>query len=231
VLASRHRFACVVVARADIPELLDAHPSTKPVDLNVPSPPAPVEGLRVMTRLIWPLVQRERAWTVGPICVEVAVQQVPGPAPSGAGPGKWWSHGRSRGTCITKVCHPLARVPQWSPLLTGGTYGKRDNVLPMIAVYPKRSVIHLTRVSGCHNLKRMPGTGSRSSRRSPGGQRGSGVLPRTLCELIGWVCVSWDRWRRFVLLLVVGSLMAVIMSAMIGREGGAAVEKLLTRLF
>lgn len=36
VLASRHRHACVVVARAGITELLDAHPSTDPVHLNVP---------------------------------------------------------------------------------------------------------------------------------------------------------------------------------------------------
>lgn len=36
VLASRHRHACVVVARAGIPELLDAHPSTDPVHLNEP---------------------------------------------------------------------------------------------------------------------------------------------------------------------------------------------------
>src|SRR5580700_487990 len=36
VLASRHRHACVVVARAGIPELLDAHPSAEPVHLNVP---------------------------------------------------------------------------------------------------------------------------------------------------------------------------------------------------
>ncbi|MEO3818258.1 AAA domain-containing protein [Plantactinospora sp. B24E8] len=36
VLASRHRHACVVVARAGISELLDAHPSTEPVHLNVP---------------------------------------------------------------------------------------------------------------------------------------------------------------------------------------------------
>jgi len=36
VLASRHRHACVVVARAGIPELLDAHPSTEPVYLNQP---------------------------------------------------------------------------------------------------------------------------------------------------------------------------------------------------
>ena len=36
VLASRHRHACVVVARAGIAELLDAHPSTEPVHLNVP---------------------------------------------------------------------------------------------------------------------------------------------------------------------------------------------------
>ena len=36
VLASRHRHACIVVARAGIAELLDAHPSTEPVHLNVP---------------------------------------------------------------------------------------------------------------------------------------------------------------------------------------------------
>lgn len=36
VLASRHRHACIVVARAGIPELLDAHPSTEPVHLNEP---------------------------------------------------------------------------------------------------------------------------------------------------------------------------------------------------
>jgi hypothetical protein len=36
VLTSRHRHACVVVARAGIQELLDAHPSTEPVHLNVP---------------------------------------------------------------------------------------------------------------------------------------------------------------------------------------------------
>jgi hypothetical protein len=37
VLSSRHRHACIVVARAGIPELLDAHPSTEPVHLNVPA--------------------------------------------------------------------------------------------------------------------------------------------------------------------------------------------------
>ncbi len=37
VLASRHRHACIVVARAGIPELLDAHPSTEPMHLNVPA--------------------------------------------------------------------------------------------------------------------------------------------------------------------------------------------------
>ena len=37
VLTSRHRHACVVVARAGIPELLDAHPSTEQVHLNVPA--------------------------------------------------------------------------------------------------------------------------------------------------------------------------------------------------
>jgi hypothetical protein len=36
VLASRHRHACVVVTRAGIPELLDAHPSVEPVHLGVP---------------------------------------------------------------------------------------------------------------------------------------------------------------------------------------------------
>ena len=36
VLASRHRHACVVVARAGIPELLDAHPAAEPVHLGVP---------------------------------------------------------------------------------------------------------------------------------------------------------------------------------------------------
>ena len=37
VLTSRHRHACIVVARAGIPELLDAYPSTDPVHLNVPA--------------------------------------------------------------------------------------------------------------------------------------------------------------------------------------------------
>jgi len=36
VLTSRHRHACVVVARAGIPELLDAYPSTEGVHLNTP---------------------------------------------------------------------------------------------------------------------------------------------------------------------------------------------------
>jgi hypothetical protein len=36
VLTSRHRHACIVVARAGIAELLDAHPSAEPVHLNVP---------------------------------------------------------------------------------------------------------------------------------------------------------------------------------------------------
>jgi hypothetical protein len=36
VLTTRHRHACIVVARAGIPELLDAHPSIEPVHLNVP---------------------------------------------------------------------------------------------------------------------------------------------------------------------------------------------------
>ncbi len=36
VLTTRHRHACLVVARAGIPELLDAHPSAEPVHLNVP---------------------------------------------------------------------------------------------------------------------------------------------------------------------------------------------------
>ncbi|GAA0532165.1 AAA family ATPase [Paractinoplanes ferrugineus] len=36
VLTSRHRHACVVVARDGIAELLDEHPSSEPVHLNVP---------------------------------------------------------------------------------------------------------------------------------------------------------------------------------------------------
>lgn len=36
VLASRHRQACLVVARAGIPDLLDAHPSTEGLHLNAP---------------------------------------------------------------------------------------------------------------------------------------------------------------------------------------------------
>jgi hypothetical protein len=36
VLTSRHRHACVVVARAGIAELLDAHPSAEPVQLGAP---------------------------------------------------------------------------------------------------------------------------------------------------------------------------------------------------
>jgi hypothetical protein len=36
VLTSRHRHACIVVARAGIGELLDAHPSTEIVHLDVP---------------------------------------------------------------------------------------------------------------------------------------------------------------------------------------------------
>ncbi|WP_233358983.1 AAA domain-containing protein [Thermomonospora amylolytica] len=36
VLTSRHRQACIVVARAGITDLLDAHPSTDPLHLNVP---------------------------------------------------------------------------------------------------------------------------------------------------------------------------------------------------
>ncbi|MGW8379940.1 AAA domain-containing protein [Streptomyces sp. ODS28] len=35
VLASRHRHACVVVCRAGVPELLDDHPATEPVQLGV----------------------------------------------------------------------------------------------------------------------------------------------------------------------------------------------------
>jgi hypothetical protein len=37
VLTTRHRHACIAIARAGIPELLDAHPSTEPVHLNVPA--------------------------------------------------------------------------------------------------------------------------------------------------------------------------------------------------
>lgn len=36
MLASRHRHACILVGRAGIPELLDAHPSADPVHLGVP---------------------------------------------------------------------------------------------------------------------------------------------------------------------------------------------------
>ncbi|MEV6695761.1 AAA domain-containing protein [Streptomyces sp. NPDC051453] len=35
VLASRHRHACIVVCRAGVPDLLDNHPSTEPVQLGV----------------------------------------------------------------------------------------------------------------------------------------------------------------------------------------------------
>ncbi|GAA1230913.1 AAA family ATPase [Streptomyces sp. NBC_01474] len=35
VLASRHRHACIVVCRAGVPDLLDDHPSTEPVQLGV----------------------------------------------------------------------------------------------------------------------------------------------------------------------------------------------------
>jgi AAA domain len=37
VLASRHRHACIVVARAGIADLLDAHPSNEPIHLGVPA--------------------------------------------------------------------------------------------------------------------------------------------------------------------------------------------------
>ncbi|GGK34423.1 AAA domain-containing protein [Nocardia camponoti] len=36
VLTSRHRHSCILVGRAGIPELLDAHPSSEPVQLGVP---------------------------------------------------------------------------------------------------------------------------------------------------------------------------------------------------
>jgi hypothetical protein len=51
VLTSRHRHACIVVARAGIPELLDAHPSTEPVHLGVP---AKFPGGWGPTRPSWP---------------------------------------------------------------------------------------------------------------------------------------------------------------------------------
>ncbi len=35
VLASRHRHACIVVARAGIADILDAHPSDEPIHLGV----------------------------------------------------------------------------------------------------------------------------------------------------------------------------------------------------
>jgi len=41
VLTSRHRHACVVVTRAGLPELLDAHPSAEPVRLGIPATPVP----------------------------------------------------------------------------------------------------------------------------------------------------------------------------------------------
>jgi superfamily I DNA and/or RNA helicase len=37
VLTSRHRHACVVVARAGIPDLLDAHPPDEAMHLGVPA--------------------------------------------------------------------------------------------------------------------------------------------------------------------------------------------------
>ncbi|MCK2239732.1 MULTISPECIES: AAA domain-containing protein [unclassified Crossiella] len=37
VLTSRHRHACIVVARAGIQELLDAHPSSEPMHIDVPA--------------------------------------------------------------------------------------------------------------------------------------------------------------------------------------------------
>ncbi|WP_068056340.1 AAA domain-containing protein [Nocardia xishanensis] len=37
VLASRHRQACIVVAREGIPDMLDSHPSAEPVHLGVPA--------------------------------------------------------------------------------------------------------------------------------------------------------------------------------------------------
>ena len=37
VLASRHRHACIIVARAGIADLLDAHPSDEPIHLGVPA--------------------------------------------------------------------------------------------------------------------------------------------------------------------------------------------------
>jgi hypothetical protein len=37
VLTSRHRQACIVVAREGIRDLLDSHPSTDPVHLSVPA--------------------------------------------------------------------------------------------------------------------------------------------------------------------------------------------------
>ncbi|WP_162186139.1 AAA domain-containing protein [Amycolatopsis jejuensis] len=37
VLASRHRHACIVVAREGITDLLDSHPSSDPVHLSVPA--------------------------------------------------------------------------------------------------------------------------------------------------------------------------------------------------
>ncbi len=54
VLTSRHRHACIVVARAGIQELLDAHPSTEPVHLNVPAkfPDGWEANQSMLTRLV-----------------------------------------------------------------------------------------------------------------------------------------------------------------------------------
>lgn len=57
VLASRHRHACIVVARAGIAELLDEHPSTEPVQLGVAVKVPDGWEEKIATQLI-PLIER-----------------------------------------------------------------------------------------------------------------------------------------------------------------------------
>ena len=79
VLTSRHRHACVVVARAGIPELLDAHPSVEPVHLNVPVkfPDGWAANQSVLTHLqqwkvraLW-LIRKlqDQRWSRGMTCI------------------------------------------------------------------------------------------------------------------------------------------------------------------
>ncbi|WP_442907036.1 AAA family ATPase [Kitasatospora sp. NBC_01250] len=57
VLASRHRHACIVVARAGIPELLDEHPATEPVQLGSALRVPPGWDEQIGSRMI-PLLER-----------------------------------------------------------------------------------------------------------------------------------------------------------------------------